>query len=134
MSKYRVTNVTFTVTDTPDHGKEFKYTTTGVNVNDEDDVIIFTEELVALTALSLASLYLKYEWDDSLCYFRGERVEVELPNGEKTTVFCRYFLNKNNEKVYCRRQQPTELMHKLWIQMQQGASQTPTNTNRTANQ
>ena len=129
MSKYRITKVTFTVTNPPIMANQFQVTVTGVNVEDDKDVATFSDEQEASVIQLLASMYLDYGWEDDLCYFDGEHVEVELPNKEKAIVFCCYSIDENGNKIYARGHHPTWKMHELWIQMQQEASQTqPTTT------
>lgn len=131
MEKYRVKCVTLIATDTPDYGKELKVTVTGVNVENDKDVAIFTDDIDEVIASFMCTTYFKKYWEDDAAFFTGEYVEVELPNKEKATVFCRCTIDEDGNKIYAKGDHPTWKMHKLWVQMQQEASQTqPTTTGR----
>lgn len=125
MARYRTTSVALIVTDTPDYGRQFQFTVTGVNIDDDKDVATFTSNIGRREASYMSDIYFNGYWVDEVKFFNGERVEVELPNGEKAIVFCCYGIDEDTgEKYYCQGYSPCERMCQLWIQMQTGASQT----------
>lgn len=124
MAKYRTTSVALIATDTPDYDRQLQVTVTGVNVDDDKDVATFTDEISEMIVPLISSKCLRYCWEDDIAFFTGEHVEVELPNGEKATVFCCCEIDEDTGvKSYRMGHSPTERMYQLWMQLQTEASQ-----------
>lgn len=124
MAKYRTTSIALIATDIPYCGKQFQFTVTGVNVDNDKDVATFTDDIGRHTASYMCDIYFNRYWADEVKFFNGEYVEVELPNREKATVFCCYGIDEDTgDKYYCQGHSPCERMCQLWVQLQTEASQ-----------